>query len=396
MDDIIYKECNCERGISTVKESSEQFQFVVEKDCCKLKVHNWLEKIPSPYAEEYYEVRFKNTRKLYYKNDSGQKIESGDIVVVEAASGYDIGVVSMCGPLLYRQLKRNNISVEQYDFKKIFRKAKAADLNRWHAAISREHQTLIKARKTAQQLNLNMKVGDVEFQGDGTKAIFYYIADERVDFRQLIKLYAEEFRIRIEMKQIGVRQEAGRIGGIGVCGMELCCSRYMSEFKSITTNSARAQDLSTNPQKLTGQCGKLKCCINYEASTYLDAHSQIPNVSAPLESKQGDAYLVKRDTLRGVMWFSYEKGNMINMFPIDIERVKEIIELNRKGIKVDDLTPVKEPPSNEFLSGEGEESISRFDSNSKGTGSKKVKRNSRTKKRNRSTNVKKRGKKGEV
>lgn len=390
MGDLKNIEYNCERSIVTQRDDNGELSFAVDSSCCKLKTHNWLEGTPSPLDAEYYEVRFKNTRKQYYVNGSDQRIESGDIVVVEANNGYDVGVVSMCGALLHRQFKRNKIALERYDFKKIFRKAHPADLVRWYGAIEKEHQTLIKARKLAQSLNLGMKVGDVEFQGDGTKAIFYYIAEERVDFRQLIKLYAEAFRIRIEMKQIGVRQEAGRIGGIGVCGMELCCSRYMAEFNSITTQTARIQDLSANPQKLTGQCGKLKCCINYEASNYLDANSNIPQLNAPLESEAGAAYLVKTDTLRGIMWFSYEKGNMINMFPLDIERVKEIVELNSKGIKAKEINQKSPTPQKEYLSGEGEESISRFDStnssNSKKPSSKRGKKQWRSKKKNRRSN----------
>jgi cell fate regulator YaaT (PSP1 superfamily) len=220
-----------------------------------------------------------------------------------------------------------------------------------------------------------MKIGDVEFQGDSTKAIFYYIADERVDFRQLIKVFAEEFRIRIEMKQIGARQEAGLIGGIGVCGQELCCSRYMSDFQSITTQVARTQDLSLNPQKLAGQCSKLKCCINYEAPAYIDAHTNIPQVRAPLETDEGPAYLVKTDTLKGVMWFSYEQNSMTNMFPLSAEKVKEVLNLNRRGEKASNLNPKRAPKIPEFKSAAGEESISRFDKDSqpnkqKGSGTK--------------------------
>jgi cell fate regulator YaaT (PSP1 superfamily) len=213
-----------------------------------------------------------------------------------------------------------------------------------------------------------MKIGDVEFQGDGTKAIFYYIADERVDFRQLISNFAEEFKIRIEMKQIGARQEAGLIGGVGVCGQELCCSRYMSDFQSITTQAARSQDLSLNPQKLAGQCSKLKCCINYEAATYIDAQTSMPYVREPLDTEDGPAYLVKTDTLKGIMWFSYEQNSMTNMFPVDAFRVKEILRMNARGVKCESLMPDVEAKSPEFVTAVGDDSISRFDDKGQGNG----------------------------
>ena len=228
---------------------------------------------------------------------------------------------------------REKIDPKSYEFKKIYRKARTADIEKWQDAVSREHKTMIRSRQMAADLNLNMKIGDVEFQGDGTKAIFYYIADERVDFRQLIKNFAEEFRIRIEMKQIGARQEAGLIGGIGVCGQALCCSRYMNNFQSISTQTARAQDLSLNPQKLAGQCGKLKCCINYEAPVYIDAVSRIPRVNEPLNLEDGLAYLMKTDILKVLMWFSYDQNSMANMKPLTTKEVREIISLNRKGVQ---------------------------------------------------------------
>ncbi|MBR4882543.1 MAG: hypothetical protein IKU18_01560, partial [Bacteroidales bacterium] len=253
-----------------------------------------------------------------------------------------------------------------YEFRKIYRKARPADIQKWQEAIAREHRTMIRSRQMAADLQLNMKIGDVEFQGDGTKAIFYYIADERVDFRQLIKDFAEEFRIRIEMKQIGARQEAGLIGGLGVCGQALCCSRYMNNFQSITTQAARCQDLSLNPQKLAGQCGKLKCCINYEASVYVDAQQKIPKVSEPLQFEDGEAFLMKTDILKGMMWFSYDPKSMANLIPLECSTVREIIAMNRKGIKAQscmkDNFADKSP---EFMSAAGEESISRFDNDKK-------------------------------
>lgn len=352
---------DCTRGSIAERTPEGELKCVSSSCCCKLSVFDWLKDIPDELTQDIFEVRFKNTRKLFFRNTSGISIQVGDLVVVEATNGHDLGIVTLNGPVIIPQLRRNNIDIKTYEFKKIFRKAKMLDIERWQEAIAREHRTMIRARQIAASLNLNMKIGDVEFQGDGTKAIFYYIADERVDFRQLIRLFADEFRIRIEMKQIGARQEAGLIGGIGVCGQELCCSRYMSDFQSITTQAARTQDLSLNPQKLAGQCSKLKCCINYEAPTYIDAHINIPQVRGPLETEDGFAYLVKTDTLKGVMWFSYEQNSMTNMFPLDAEKVKEIIKLNRRGIKVSNINEKKQAKSPEFMSAVGEDSISRFD-----------------------------------
>lgn len=361
---------NCSRGTISYRAPEGDLKCEFNPFCCKLSVYDWLKDIPDPLTHDLYEVRFKNTHKQIFRNSAGQILEVGDIVVVEATNGHDVGIVTLSGAVILPQLKRNKIDIENYQFKKIFRKAKAPDIERWQDAISREHKTMIRARELAIALNLDMKIGDVEFQGDGTKAIFYYIASERVDFRQLIRVFAEEFRIRIEMRQIGARQEAGLIGGIGVCGQELCCSRFMSDFKSITTQTARTQDLSLNPQKLAGQCSKLKCCINYEAAAYIDAHINIPRLRGPLETEDGPAYLVKTDTLKGTMWFSFEQNSMTNMFPLDAIRVKEILKMNSKGIPVANINPRKEPQLPEFMGSAGEDSISRFD----GGGSPKKKR----------------------
>ncbi len=358
------KTYNCSRGTVSYRTPEGELKCEFNPSCCKLTVYDWLKDIPDQLTHDLFEVRFKNTHKQIFRNTAGQSLEIGDIVVVEATNGHDVGIVTLTGPVILSQLKRNNIDIKSYEFKKIFRKAKAPDIERWQDAISKEHHTMIRARQLAVALNLDMKIGDVEFQGDGTKAIFYYIANERVDFRQLIRVFAEEFRIRIEMKQIGARQEAGLIGGIGVCGQELCCSRYMSDFKSITTQAARTQDLSLNPQKLAGQCSKLKCCINYEAAAYIDAHINIPHLRGPLETVEGQAYLVKTDTLKGVMWFSFEQNSMTNMFPLDASRVKEILKMNYKGIPVSNINPRKEAKLPEFTSAAGEDSISRFDESS--------------------------------
>jgi cell fate regulator YaaT (PSP1 superfamily) len=258
-------------------------------------------------------------------------------------------------------MKAKRINPESYEFKKIYRKAKLFDMEKWQDAIAREHEVMIRSRQIAAELGLEMKIGDVEFQGDGTKAIFYYIADGRVDFRQLIKVFAEEFRIRIEMKQIGARQEAGLIGGLGVCGRELCCSNYISCFQSITTSAARCQDLSLNPQKLAGQCGKLKCCLNYETAAYMDAQSRIPKVLNPLEFEDGLAYLMKTDILKEVMYFSYDPNSLANLYPLDASDVREIIKMNRNGIKPESLKSDPEPYVPEFVTAVGDDSITRFD-----------------------------------
>lgn len=363
-DKITY---DCLRGckIVTTPEGERDIQY--DYRSCKLSVFNWLSQV---YQDEYnslFEVRFKNTHKCVYKNSTGQRIKAKDIVVVEAQNGYDVGIVTLSGPNVAMQLKRDRIDYRNYEFRQIYRKARPADIERWQEAIAREHSVMIRAREIAASLNLNMKIGDVEFQGDGTKAIFYYIADERVDFRQLIKVFAEEFRIRIEMRQIGARQEAGLIGGIGVCGQELCCARYMNDFQSITTQAARCQELSLNPQKLAGQCGKLKCCINYEAPAYMDAQQRMPRVTEPLQLEDGEAFLMKTDILGRKMWFSYDKSNFSNLYSLSSREVREIIHLNREGKKGRSLMAEQQvnAAEPEFKSAVGEESITRFDKTGK-------------------------------
>ena len=329
--------------------------------CCKLGDYNWLKDAQDGSYKGIFEVRFKNTRKGFYVNDSPQNVRLGDMVVVEATTGLDLGIVTLEGPIVGRQMKAKGIDPENTEFKKIYRKARQTDIERWQEAIAREQETMIKARSIAAEMGLEMKIGDVEFQGDGSKAIFYYIADGRVDFRQLIKVFAEEFRIRIEMKQIGARQEAGLIGGLGICGRELCCANYISSFQSISTSAARCQDLSLNPQKLAGQCGKLKCCLNYEVATYMDAQSRIPKVSGPLEFEDGLAYLRKTDILRELMYFSYDKGSDANLYPLDAAEVMEIIKMNRNGVKPESLRSEPAPAAPEFVTAVGDDSITRFD-----------------------------------
>lgn len=344
------------------REDTGELNCTYRQGCCKLEVYDWLSGVAQEQYKEYFEVRFKNTRKAIFRNASGQSIKTGDLVIVEAANGHDLGIVTLEGPVVARQMKCKRINPETFEFKRIYRKAKLFDIEKWQEAIAREHETMIRSRQIAAELGLEMKIGDVEFQGDGTKAIFYYIADGRVDFRQLIKVYAEEFRIRIEMKQIGARQEAGLIGGLGVCGRELCCANYITNFRSISTAAARCQDLSLNPQKLAGQCGKLKCCINYEVATYMDAQSHIPKVTEPLEFEDGLVYLRKTDILSQTMYFSYDKGSDANLYPLAADDVREIIKMNRNGIKPESLLPEPVDRTPEFVTAVGEGSISRFDS----------------------------------
>ncbi len=353
---------DCSRGCTITRDpESGEFDCNYRQGCCKLESYNWLKGVTQEQYKDLFEVRFKNTRKGIFVNSSGQGIKTGDLVIVEAANGHDLGIVTLEGPIVGRQMKCKGVDPEASPLKKIYRKAKPFDIAKWQEAIAREQETMIQARRIAAELGLDMKIGDVEFQGDGTKAIFYYIADGRVDFRQLIKIYAEEFHIRIEMKQIGARQEAGLIGGLGVCGRELCCANYITNFQSISTSAARTQDLSLNPQKLARQCGKVKCCLHYEVENYLDAQSRIPKVAEPLEFQDGLAYLVKTDILQEIMYFSYEKGSLANLFPLDASDVREIIMMNRNGQKPESLKSEPEPMGPQFISAVGDDSITRFD-----------------------------------
>ncbi|HWR75103.1 MAG TPA: regulatory iron-sulfur-containing complex subunit RicT [Bacteroidales bacterium] len=304
----------------------------------KLDEFNWLAGLPyDPRYNEVVEVRFKNTRKGFYRNVNELRLEVGDIVAVEASPGHDIGHVSMTGFLVLEQIKKMKVKPVIEEMKKVYRKARTVDLQKWEEARKQEVHTMLRSRKIAEDIGLAMKIGDVEYQGDKTKAIFYYLADERVDFRQLIKLLAEEFHIRIEMRQIGARQEAGRIGGIGTCGRELCCSTHVTNFVSVTTSHARYQDLSLNPQKLAGQCGKLKCCLNYELDCYIDAQKDFPPREIPLELANGTAYFMKMEVHTGIYWYSSDQRMAVNLTAVPVARVREIIQLNRKGIKPDSL-----------------------------------------------------------
>ncbi len=337
--------------------------------CGKLDVFDWLSDIPeSVSVTDIVEVQFKNTRKGFYRNSNQLKLKRGDVVAVEASPGHDIGEITLTGELVLLQMKKNNLKPSTYEFKRVYRKAKTVDFEKWTEARELEHETMLESRRIADRLRLNMKIGDVEYQGDRTKAIFYYIADERVDFRELIKVLADRFKIRIEMRQIGARQEAGRIGGIGPCGRELCCSTWITNFVSVTTNAARYQEISLNPQKLAGQCGKLKCCLNYELDAYIDAQKDFPRTDIPLRTEDEVFYHFKTDIFKRLMWYSSGRESSGNVVMLSVDRVKEIIEINKSGKKVPKLAneplvlPAKEIDYTNIV---GEDSITRFDEQKK-------------------------------
>lgn len=343
----------------------------------QLNTYDWLYDIPGNTDKtDLVEVQFKNTRKGYYHNVNNIDLKKGDIVAVEATPGHDIGVVTLTGQMVKLQIKKANLKSAD-DIKRIYRIAKPVDMEKYREAKSREHDTMIQSRQIAKDLGLQMKIGDVEYQGDGNKAIFYYIADERVDFRQLIKVLAETFHVRIEMKQIGARQEAGRIGGTGPCGRELCCATWMKNFVSVSTNAARIQDISLNPQKLAGMCAKLKCCLNYEADDYVEARRKLPSKEIVLQTKDSDYYLVKSDILTGLVTYSTDKNTMSNVETISFDRAHEIINMNKRGEKPLSLTndgkPKRDNRPADLLA---EADISRFDK------SKKKKKNNSSRNRN--------------
>lgn len=347
----------------------------------KLTATDWLADVPGAGTnQQLIEVIFKNTRVGFFINEDHLPLEIGDLVVVEGSPGYDIGRINMVGHLVRIQMKKAGFK-DYSDLKKVLRLADEDDLAKFEEARSREHSTMIKARSIAEELGLAMKIGDVEFQGDGTKAIFYYIADERVDFRKLIRILAETFKVRIEMKQIGARQEAGRIGGIGPCGRPLCCSSWMNRFVSVGTGAARIQDLSMNPQKLAGQCGKLKCCLNFEIDSYAEAHKELPQKDVILETKDNAYFLFKTDILNRKLTYSTDKHLPANLVTIDASKAWEIVNLNKRGVKPEFLTEesLDSTPS-EFGDIIGQDSLTRFD---KKNNSKKKKKN-----KNKSTEVK--------
>ncbi len=326
------KEFMAGRGCCVADISAETYS-VNQSGCCKLSSYNWLEGVEDPVSdtqERFVEVRFKNDHKDFYLCPADLKLKENDIVTVEASPGHDVGIVSLAGEIVRLQMKRKNFDPTRSDIKKVYRLARLSDIEKWLAAVELEKETLYGTRRIANELGLEMKVNDIEYQGDKTKAIFYFTAADRVDFRQLIRRLADAFRVRVEMRQIGMRQEAAKLGGIGSCGRELCCSSYMSSFKSVSTSSARIQQLSLNPQKLAGQCGKLKCCLNYELDTYLEVLREFPDSKTVLQTKKGPAYHQKSDIFQKIMWFAYADSPN-NLMAIPIDSVKKVIRMNQKN-----------------------------------------------------------------
>jgi len=335
--------------------------------CNKLTVFDWLGNMNLPNGETPFdcvEIRFKNSRKEFYRNTEKLTLSIGDVVATEASPGHDVGIVTLTGELVKIQMKKKGIKPNSSEIQKIYRKASQKDIDIWREARDKEESMKVKAREIAIFLKLQMKISDIEFQGDGSKAIFYYTADDRVDFRQLIKEFAQTFKTRIEMKQVGFRQEASRLGGIGSCGRELCCSTWLTDFRSVNTSAARYQQLSLNPQKLAGQCGKLKCCLNYELDTYLDALKDFPDFETKLHTEKGEAICQKQDIFKGLMWFAYV-DNFANWHVLKTEQVREIVSQNKQKINVSSLEDfaieiIVEKEVN-FNNAMGQESLTRFD-----------------------------------
>ena len=358
---------NCSSTINSVPKGCKSNGSCGTGSCEKLSVFDWLGNMSLPNGQEptnILEVRFKNGRKHFFKNIENLPICIGDIVAVEGNPGHDIGVVTLTGELIKIQLKTKGISPDSEDIKKIYRKATQKDIDIWNAARDKEFETQHKGRAIISKLGLKMKLSDVEYQGDGNKATFYYTADDRVDFRQLIRDLASEFNIRIEMKQVGLRQEAARLGGIGSCGRELCCSTWLTDLRKVNTSAARYQQLSLNPQKLAGQCGKLKCCLNYELDTYLEALKDFPKPEIELLTEKGKAVFIKMDIFKNLLWYTYQEDR-IKWFKLTLEQVNEIINLNKEGKNVTSLEDyeldVLEEVTNEFENVVGQDSLTRFD-----------------------------------
>ena len=377
---IYFMACNsCSTGKDGQPRGCKNNGTCGTDSCNKLTVFDWLSNMSLPNGETPFnciEVRFKNGRKHYYKNTENLSLSIGDVVATQAQSGHDVGMVTLAGELVRVQMKRKKVKENSDEVLRIYRKASQKDINIWSTARDKEEAMKVKARQFAIDLKLQMKISDIEYQGDASKATFYYTADERVDFRELIKVFAREFRTRIEMKQIGLRQEAARLGGIGSCGRELCCSTWLTDFRSVSTSAARYQQLSLNPQKLAGQCGKLKCCLNYELDTYLDALKDFPKTDIKLQTEKGIAVCQKTDIFKGHMWYAYE-GEWMNWYKLTTIQANEIIELNTKKRKVASLEEYAEElienTKNDFENVVGQDSLTRFDSPRR----KKKRRNSR-------------------
>jgi len=358
---------NCGTGTDGKPKGCKSNGTCASDSCNKLTVFDWLSNMSLPNGQEPFncvEVRYKNGRKHYYKNLEKLTLSIGDIVATEASPGHDIGMITLTGELVKIQMKKKKIKIDSEEVKKIYRKASQKDIDIWTNSREKEEPMKVRARQLAITLKLKMKISDIEFQGDGSKATFYYTAEERVDFRQLIKEFAKEFNIRIEMRQIGFRQEAARLGGIGSCGRELCCSTWLTDFRSVSTSAARYQQLSLNPQKLAGQCGKLKCCLNYELDSYLDALKHFPDKNTKLKTKKGNAVSQKTDIFSGLIWYAYE-GEWMNWFKITTKDANEIIAQNKKGTLVPNIEDyaselIDEAPV-EFENVVGQDSLTRFD-----------------------------------
>jgi cell fate regulator YaaT (PSP1 superfamily) len=373
--------CSSARGCSTLSKGCNS----KAGSCNKLNVFDWLSDIELPHGQKLFdcvEIRFKNSRKQYFRNTEGLRLSVGDVVAVESSPGHDIGIISLTGELVKKQMRIHKVAFDSEEIKKVYRLAKKTDVDKWLDAQMLEVDTMYKARTIAIELGLEMKISDVEYQGDKSKAIFYYTAEGRVDFRELIKRLAGEFKTRIEMKQIGVRQEASRLGGLGSCGRELCCSSWLTDFRSVSTSAARYQQLSLNPQKLAGQCGKLKCCLNYELNTYADALKDFPDVNVNLKTKKGVAFYRKMDIFKNLMWYSY-KDEPVKFIEIKLERVNEIIRLNKEEKYPADLIEfiefkevIKEP---DYANVVGQDSVTRFDKPKSGKRNKRKKRNKKSK-----------------
>ncbi len=355
------------RGCSC-KPDTEGSVTVYSKIHCKLSDHDWLGHLDLPSGMQRFdcvEIRFKNSRKDFFRLQGDFEVNVGDIVAVEASPGHDIGIVSLTGETARLQMKRKGVDPVSENIKKIYRRARVSDIEKWVASVDKEDPTMQRTKKITNDLKLEMKMNDVEYQGDGTKAIFYYTAEDRVDFRELIKILAEQFKVRVEMKQIGVRQEAARLGGIGSCGRELCCATWMCSFSSVTTNSARTQQLTLNPQKLAGQCSKLKCCLNFERDVYIDALKSFPDSSIVLKTKKGNAVYQKSDIFKKLMWYSYE-NDPSNVMSLTLKKVKKVMEMNKNGKipeKLEDFvsTVTVNEPKSDFENVVGQDDLNRFD-----------------------------------
>ncbi len=373
--------CGTKGGCSSTHPGCKSNGSCGTSGCDKLEVFDWLAGMNSTHEPNTsLEVRFKNTRKEFFFNEKGLPLQKGDVISVESNTGFDVGVVSIAGELVKIQMKKKGVTSE--GLKKVYRKATQEDIDMWSGAQAMENEAMVKTRRIVSDLGLKMKISDVKFQADKNRATFFYIAEERVDFRELIKVLADTFKVRVEMKQIGSRQEAGLVGGIGSCGRELCCSSWLTDFRSVSTSAARYQQLSINPMKLAGQCGKLKCCLNYELDAYMDALKEFPSAKARLKTKRGTAFHQKSDIFRGMMWYSYEDSPS-EFIPMKVDRVREVLRLNEDGKPVDDLkeysyvTP--ETSDRDLENVIGQDDVARFDSQSNQFNKKRAKSKGRKK-----------------